>query len=148
MDFAGFENANCNRLTAVVGPAFFAIFNVAHHQRRVAIAQFCDAAFGAMQLEMNQINAEIDEIIPRFNDLEMDINGGKFIPDANATLRFTFGYIRGYEPEDAVVMSLDYYNSLMETIYLMRSPANAEHLNKSIAQYKAGKVIQRDIFDE
>jgi hypothetical protein len=61
--------------------------------------------FGTMQAEMNQINAEIDEIIPRFNDLEMAVNGGKFIPDANGTLRFTYGYIRGYEPEDAVVMS-------------------------------------------
>jgi hypothetical protein len=61
--------------------------------------------FRAMQAEMNQINAEIDEIIPRFNDLEMAVNGGEFIPDANGTLRFTYGYIRGYEPEDAVVMS-------------------------------------------
>lgn len=58
--------------------------------------------FGAMQMEMNQLNAEIDEIIPRFNDLEMELNGGKFIPDANGTLRFTYGYIKGYEPEDAV----------------------------------------------
>ncbi len=61
--------------------------------------------FGAMQTEMNQLNAEIDEIIPRFNDLEMELNGGKFIPDANGTLRFTFGYIKGYEPEDAVRLS-------------------------------------------
>ncbi len=61
--------------------------------------------FGSMQAEMNQINAEIDEIIPRFNDLEMNLNGGKFIPDANGTLRFTYGYIKGYEPEDGVIMS-------------------------------------------
>ncbi|MEE9395409.1 MAG: type II toxin-antitoxin system prevent-host-death family antitoxin, partial [Methylococcales bacterium] len=39
------------------------------------------------------------------------------------------------DSEDAVVMSLEYYNSLMETVYLLRSPANAEHLNKSIEQY-------------
>jgi antitoxin YefM len=31
---------------------------------------------------------------------------------------------------DAVVMSLDYYNSLMETVHLLRSPANAEHLSR------------------
>ncbi len=52
------------------------------------------------------------------------------------------------DAEDAVVMSLDYYNSLMETVHLLRSPANAEHLNRSIAQYKAGKVTQRDLLDE
>jgi antitoxin YefM len=52
------------------------------------------------------------------------------------------------DSEDAVVMSLDYYNSLMETVHLLRSPVNAEHLNRSIAQFKAGKVTQRDLIDE
>ena len=52
------------------------------------------------------------------------------------------------DAEDAVVMSLDYYNSLMETVHLLRSPANAEHLNRSISQFKAGQVTQRDLIDE
>ena len=52
------------------------------------------------------------------------------------------------DSEDAVVMSLDYYNSLMETVHLLRSPANAEHLNRSIEQFKAGKVTGRDLIDE
>lgn len=52
------------------------------------------------------------------------------------------------DSEDAVVMSLDYYNSLMETVHLLRSPANAEHLNISIAQYKNGKTSQRTLVDE
>ncbi|MGL5288825.1 MAG: type II toxin-antitoxin system Phd/YefM family antitoxin [Aeromonas sp.] len=52
------------------------------------------------------------------------------------------------DSEDAVVMSLDYYNSLMETVHLLRSPANAEHLHRSIAQFNAGKVNQRDLIDE
>jgi len=52
------------------------------------------------------------------------------------------------DSEDAVVMSLDYYNSLMETVHLLRSPANAEHLHRSIEQYKAGKVANREWLDE
>lgn len=52
------------------------------------------------------------------------------------------------DSEDAVVMSLDYYNSLMETVHLLRSPANAEHLNRSIEQFKAGKVTRRDLIDD
>lgn len=52
------------------------------------------------------------------------------------------------DSEDAVVMSLDYYNSLMETVHLLRSPANAEHLDRSIKQFKAGKVAGRDLIDE
>ena len=46
--------------------------------------------------------------------------------------------------EDVVVMPLSYYNSLMETVHLLRSPANADHLNKSITQYKEGKAKQRE----
>ncbi len=34
------------------------------------------------------------------------------------------------DSEDTVVMSLNYYNSLMETVYLLKSPANAEHLTQ------------------
>jgi antitoxin YefM len=51
------------------------------------------------------------------------------------------------DAEDAVVMSLDSYNSLMETVHLLRSPANAAHLDKSIAQYQDGKTQRRDLLD-
>jgi len=42
------------------------------------------------------------------------------------------------DSEDAIVMPLDFYNSLMETVYLLKSPANAEHLRTSIEQYLTG----------
>lgn len=48
---------------------------------------------------------------------------------------------------DAVVMSFDYYQSLMETLHLMGTPANAAHLAKSIAQYRAGKAEARALLD-
>jgi len=40
--------------------------------------------------------------------------------------------ITGRDSADVVVMSLDLYNSLMEPVCLLKSPANAEHLGKSI----------------
>ena len=52
------------------------------------------------------------------------------------------------DAENAVVMSLDYYNSLMETVYLLRSPANAAHLSDSIEQFRAGEVVERDTVGE
>jgi hypothetical protein len=68
----------------------------------ISFASKVNRVFRDMQKEMIQINAEIDAIIPRFNDIDMEMKSGSFIPDANGTLRFTYGYIRGYEPEDAV----------------------------------------------
>lgn len=52
------------------------------------------------------------------------------------------------DSEDAVVMSLDSYNSLMETVYLLKSPANAEHLAKSIQQYHQGTVQERHLIND
>lgn len=64
------------------------------------------------------------------------------VNDADTTI------ITRRDAEDAVVMSLDYFNGLMETVHLLRSPANAEHLTRSIAQYRAGKVTERELIDE
>ncbi|OKH12335.1 type II toxin-antitoxin system Phd/YefM family antitoxin [[Limnothrix rosea] IAM M-220] len=52
------------------------------------------------------------------------------------------------DAEDAVVMSLEYYNSLMETVYLLKSPANAAHLSRSIEQFRESQVTERDLIDE
>jgi len=49
---------------------------------------------------------------------------------------------------DAVVMSMDTFNSLMETVHLLRSPANAAHLAKSIEQYRQGKTVQKGLVDD
>lgn len=46
---------------------------------------------------------------------------------------------------DAVVMSLDQYNSIMETLHLTSNPANAAHLARAIAQDKAGKAKKRKL---
>ena len=49
------------------------------------------------------------------------------------------------DSEDAVVMSLDHFNSMQETLYLMRSPKNAERLAESIAQLEAGNTTVREL---
>ena len=52
------------------------------------------------------------------------------------------------DAEDAVVMSLDYFNSLLETVYLLKSLANAAHLEQSIAQYRQGQATEKALLDE
>ena len=52
------------------------------------------------------------------------------------------------DADDAVVMSLEYFNSLLETVHLLKSPTNAAHLERSIAQYKQGQVAEHELIDE
>ena len=52
------------------------------------------------------------------------------------------------DAEDAVVMSLDQFNGLMETVHLLKSPANATHLAKSVKQYRNGEVVSHRLVDD
>jgi antitoxin YefM len=73
----------------------------------------------------NRLKALIDQVV---NDADVTIIARRDAPDA-------------------VVMSLDTYNSLMETVHLLRSPANAAHLARSIEQYRQGQVKQQGLVD-
>ncbi|MEU1957014.1 type II toxin-antitoxin system Phd/YefM family antitoxin [Nocardia rhamnosiphila] len=46
---------------------------------------------------------------------------------------------------NAVLISEDEYNSLRETLYLMRSPVNAARLAQGIAQLEAGDSVEVDL---
>jgi antitoxin YefM len=48
---------------------------------------------------------------------------------------------------DAVVMSLDHYNSLMETLHLLSTPANAAALARAIRQDREGAARPRSLLD-
>ena len=51
----------------------------------------------------------------------------------------------GHEP--AVIVSLDDYESLKETTYLLRSPANARLLLASIDELESGKGVERELME-
>jgi antitoxin YefM len=46
-----------------------------------------------------------------------------------------------------IMMSLDDYEALEETAYLLRSPKNARRLLESIVQLEAGKGTERELAD-
>jgi len=66
----------------------------------------------------------------------------RVVEDADYTI------ITRRDAEDAVVMSLELFNSLLETVYLLKSPANAAHLERSITQFKQGQVEERNLLDD
>jgi antitoxin YefM len=47
-----------------------------------------------------------------------------------------------------VLISLDEYNSIMETLHLLSSKKNAKRLFESIEQMKTGKKVQHTLIEE
>jgi antitoxin YefM len=47
----------------------------------------------------------------------------------------------------AVLLSLEDYNGLMETLHLLRSPRNAERLLRSIDELNRGEMLIREPID-
>jgi len=78
----------------------------------------------------NQAKQQLDELINRV------------ILDAEPTI------LCNEQGKQAVLMSLDEFNSWQETLYLLSNPANAEHLRKSIAQANSGKKSVRALIEE
>ena len=64
------------------------------------------------------------------------------VDDADVTV------ISRRDAPNAVIMSLDTYNSMMETAYLLSSPANAAHLAEAIEDYRKGNVLSRPLTDD
>jgi antitoxin YefM len=44
-----------------------------------------------------------------------------------------------------VMMSEEEYESIMETLHLLRSPANAAHLLRGLKEAEAGTMLERDL---
>lgn len=65
------------------------------------------------------------------------------VEDNNETLIIKRGSGKG-----TVLISLDEYNSIMETVHLLSSKANADRLYESIKQMKEGKVVHKGLIED
>ena len=65
------------------------------------------------------------------------------VEDDNETLIIKRGTGKG-----TVMISLDEYNSIMETVHLLNSKPNADRLYESIKQMKDGNVVQKGLLEE
>lgn len=62
------------------------------------------------------------------------------VEDNNETL-----ILKRRSGKGSVIISLDEYNSIMETLHLLSSKANADWLYESIKQMNEGKTIEKDL---
>ncbi len=65
------------------------------------------------------------------------------VEDNNETL-----IVKRKTGKGAVMISLDEYNSIMETLHLLSSIANADRLYESINQMKKGDKITNNLIEE
>ncbi len=47
-----------------------------------------------------------------------------------------------------IVISEEEYDGIMETLHLLRTPANAEHLFRSIADAEAGRFAEHALLED
>ena len=65
------------------------------------------------------------------------------VEDNNETL-----IVKRKTGKGTVMISLDEYNSIMETVHLLSSKTNADRLYESIRQMKEGKTVSHDLIEE
>ena len=46
------------------------------------------------------------------------------------------------------MISLEEYNSILETMHLLRSKANADRLYESVQQMKEGKTVRKGLIED
>lgn len=58
--------------------------------------------FNQWKLTEKIYNGQLEVLLPKYTSLRAQLKKSNFIPDANATLRFTYGNVKSYSPDDAV----------------------------------------------
>ena len=56
-------------------------------------------------------------------------------------------FIKRGSGNGAVLLSLDEFNSILETVHLLSSKANADRLYESIRQMKSGESFEKELID-
>lgn len=74
-----------------------------HHGLAMSLYQFLKDDIRNTEKEWEGIENELKSMMPKYLDLKEQFKSGQFIPDANSTLRLTYGYIKRFSPNDGEV---------------------------------------------
>ncbi len=93
-----------------------------------AAAELGDAERKKSQLRDGEINI----LLAKLNDVKRQWLQKSFVPDANSTLRLTYGYVRGYSPADATYFSP---NTTLAGMIEKGKESGDYELNKKIKEF-------------
>ncbi len=104
-------------------------------------SQLLNTDYNIIKSEYDRINARISKLSAQLYEVKKEWKDINFIPDANSTLRLTYGYIKGYSPVDAVYMSpqttlegvID--KSLLGAEFTIPDKLNVIYENKDFGQF-------------
>ena len=77
--------------------------------------------------------------------LATEVRAGFFQPIDRVAQSHQICIINRRDGENVALIAESDLNSLIETVYLFRSPANARHLLDSIDEYRSGKLESQSI---
>jgi hypothetical protein len=69
----------------------------------VALFKFLESDMVSIETQWATVDENLRAIMPLYLEMKESFKKGQFIPDANSTLRLTYGYIKRYRPNDAEV---------------------------------------------
>jgi hypothetical protein len=100
--------------------------------------------------ELNEISDYVDGklnmLLPQYIEVRKLYEGKSFIPDANGTLRMTYGNIKGYEPRDAVYYKpITTLEGVIEKSYLGNEYAVPDNLRTAYDQKKFGEFFDSSV---
>lgn len=109
------------------------------NNKLVKIASVINQETDELRQEWKYIQNETDALMPRLAEMREQYFGGTFVPDANSTLRLTYGFVRGYSPQDAV------YDEPYTTIsgILEKADTSAEAERKDADYYLPGYIYTK-----
>lgn len=89
-------------------------------------------------LRDQKINGALSQWLPEFLEMKLAMQPGDFVPDANSTLRLTFGNVRGYQPEDGVYQAP--FTTVKGLVTKGEKSGDYEINEELVAAYEAGDL--------
>lgn len=91
-----------------------------------------------LDIRRQKEDAALNALMAKLLEVKMLMSPSAFIPDANATLRFTYGYIRGYKPNDGE------YHKPFTTLkgIIEKADNNVYILPDQYRQFEEGKLFE------